>query len=187
MTLDTYIVHLNSGPDCAGTRRPDGTCLPPRGAITVSVDGSAEAAPRPDREALANEPESVLILGDLNIGGPPSGRGNPGYEDIVAILKSPDDLWTSARPREDGYTFDCLVNNTASDCDYQNRIDYIFVATDRTLTNSPHLVRVAKEVSREFPGLRSRFEVLRATRSRGGALRRPRPVARVKVLERRRK
>jgi hypothetical protein len=90
-----------------------------RGAITVSVDGSAEA-PRPDREALANEPESVLILGDLNIGGPPSGRGNPGYEDIVAILKSPDDLWTSARPREDGYTFDCLVNNTASDCDYQN-------------------------------------------------------------------
>jgi hypothetical protein len=62
----------------------------------------------------------VLILGDFNIGGPPSGRGNPGYEDIVAILKSPDDLWTSARPREDGYTFDCLVNNTASDCDYQN-------------------------------------------------------------------
>lgn len=145
VTLDTYIVHLNSGPDCAGTRRPDGTCLPPWGDNGERRRGQL----RQLREQIVKHSRTsrnpVLILGDFNIGGPPSGRGNPGYEDIVAILKKPDDLWMSARPRENGYTFDCLANNTASDCDYQNRIDYIFVATDRTLTNSPYLVRVAKK------------------------------------------
>lgn len=148
VTLDTYIVHLNSGPDCDGTRLKDGSCFPPwrdngerrRGQLRQLRDQIAK------HSRTSRNP--VLVLGDFNIGGPPSKGGNPGYKDILAILRNPDDLWMSARPRENGYTFDCRANTTAalSGCDYQNRIDYILAATDPSLTNSPYLVTVSKKL-----------------------------------------
>ena len=131
ITLDTYVVHLNSGGDNRERRK-----------------GQLQELRQHMHRMSSGSRNPVLILGDFNIGGPPSGRGNSGYDDIFAILKSPDDLWMSARPRENGYTFDCFANNTAaaqSDCDYQNRIDYMFAATDSSLTNSPYLVRVSKK------------------------------------------
>lgn len=38
----------------------------------------------------------VIVMGDFNTGGPPSCCGNAGYDDIMAALGSPRDLWLEA-------------------------------------------------------------------------------------------
>jgi endonuclease/exonuclease/phosphatase family metal-dependent hydrolase len=132
VTVDTYVVHLNSGGDNRARRR-----------------GQLEQLAAKIAENSRTSGNPVVVMGDFNIGGPPSFQGNPGYDDIVSILRNPQDLWLSSRPREDGFTYDCSLNNVAaaSDCDYRNRIDYIFAVTDPALTNSPYLITVAKQSS----------------------------------------
>lgn len=147
VTVDTYVVHVNSGPDCDGARAADGSCVP-----SYRDNGERRRLQLLQlREQIAKNSRTsgnpVLVMGDFNIGGPPTYNGNPGHEDILRALGDPDDLWTTARPRESGYTVDC-VRNTAlraaeKGCRYRERIDYLFVVTDPALTNSNYVVKVA--------------------------------------------
>jgi hypothetical protein len=90
-------------------------------------------------------------MGDFNIGGPPSNNGNAGYSDIMDILEKPEDVWMKAHPNEKGFSIDCRVNNVArsmsDNCDYQERIDYIFILTDAKFTNSPYLLKITDKQS----------------------------------------
>lgn len=125
ITVDTYVVHLNSGGSNVSVRRKQ-----------------LQQLARKIRENSRNSGNPVIVMGDFNIGGAPSYRGNDGHEDVANILKRPKDLWLEVRAGEDGYTFDCLANNTTSGCDYQNRVDYIYHVTDPYFTNSPYMVKI---------------------------------------------
>jgi endonuclease/exonuclease/phosphatase family metal-dependent hydrolase len=126
VTVDLYLVHLNSGKYNVARRRLQLQQL--RDAIMKYSRGSGNP---------------VLVIGDFNIGGPPSNNGNAGYDDIRRVLREPDDLWISARPRDDGYTIDCVANNI-EECDDRERIDYMFVPSDPELTSSRYLVRLSR-------------------------------------------
>jgi endonuclease/exonuclease/phosphatase family metal-dependent hydrolase len=129
ITLDTYVVHLNSGADNDRRRRLQLRQL--RGKV---IELSRESG------------NPVIIMGDLNIGGPPSDNGNSGYREIRSILRRPKDLWLEAWPRNNGWTDDCTQNSfgDGSSCSGGARIDYILVVTDPALTSSPYLVTIAK-------------------------------------------
>ncbi len=91
----------------------------------------------------------VLVMGDFNIGGPPTCTGNPGYGDIMQQLGSPRDLWLEAHPTSGGFTIDCQENRTLQKkepgCKARERIDYIFLMTHPYFTNNPYAVRVRPE------------------------------------------
>ena len=129
ISLDTYVVHLNSGGDNYERRRLQLWQL--RRKIIELSRGSGNP---------------VIIFGDFNIGGPPSNNGNLGYPEIRGILQYPKDLWLEAWPRDTGWTDDCTRNSFGggSSCGVGARIDYILVVTDPALTSSPYLVTVAK-------------------------------------------
>jgi endonuclease/exonuclease/phosphatase family metal-dependent hydrolase len=91
----------------------------------------------------------VLVMGDFNIGGPlPENNppGHDGYNDILNILYSPQDLWLNTNynsPSETGYTTGCGVySGDANGCNGKERIDYIFSVTHENLTNSPYQIVV---------------------------------------------
>lgn len=88
----------------------------------------------------------TFMVGDFNIGGPPSFNGNAGYTDIMDVLGNPRDLWFEAHPTENGYTYDSNDNSLAeADCGRpcRERIDYIFLLTDPSLTSNVYEVQVA--------------------------------------------
>jgi endonuclease/exonuclease/phosphatase family metal-dependent hydrolase len=81
----------------------------------------------------------VLVLGDFNIGGPPSCQGNESYGSIMSALGNPRDLWLENRAHDNGYTVDCERNSVLQSqehCSYHERIDYMFAVTDPALTNA---------------------------------------------------
>lgn len=125
--LDCYIVHLNSGGENRERRKMQLWEL----AIKMG-------------ELSKNSGNPVIVMGDFNIGGPPSNKGNDAYVDIKNALRGPEDLWMRTHPTEDGFTDDCPGNtiNKNNGCSGSQRIDYIFVVTDKQLTNSPYLVKV---------------------------------------------
>jgi endonuclease/exonuclease/phosphatase family metal-dependent hydrolase len=139
VSVDTYVVHLYA-----------------------ESDGCDRSCRREELEQLANQVASlsqrsgnpVLIMGDFNIGGPPTYNGNTGYADLMDILRNPRDLWLEQHDA-DGFTYDC-EENTLLDCepgDLSQRIDYVFVMTDPLFTNTkyqiiipePNDVRLLKE------------------------------------------
>jgi endonuclease/exonuclease/phosphatase family metal-dependent hydrolase len=128
ITVDAYIVHLNSGGGNRERRKKQLQQL----ASKISTLSSKSGNP-------------VIVMGDFNIGGPPSYAGNAGYQDIMNILKSPQDLWMTAHPKSNGFTYDCQNNTVAksSGCRGQERIDYIFAITNSAFTNSRYVIKVA--------------------------------------------
>jgi hypothetical protein len=82
-------------------------------------------------ERSANSGNPVLVMGDFNIGGPnptaESCEGNPGYGDIMDVLRNPRDIWLEAHPNKSG---------TTKAGGSSQRIDYIFVLTDPYFTSS---------------------------------------------------
>jgi endonuclease/exonuclease/phosphatase family metal-dependent hydrolase len=131
VTLDVYNVHLSSGGKNRAMRKKQARQL--AGKI---------------KQLSSRSGNPVIVLGDFNIGGPPTFKGNAGYADIMSILGNPRDLWRETHPRDAGYTYDCTRNRIAAlqGCGSvkQKRIDYIFVITHPSLTNSRHEVRIAK-------------------------------------------
>jgi endonuclease/exonuclease/phosphatase family metal-dependent hydrolase len=128
VTLDTYVVHLNSGEENVERRRLQLIQL--RDTIT---------------ELSGQSGNPVIVMGDANIGGPPSGNGNPGYSEIETALGRPIDIWMAAWPRFNGWTDDCTRNTFGgSSCNAGARIDYLFAITDPALTNSPYGITVRK-------------------------------------------
>ncbi len=82
LTLDVYVVHLNSGTENGAAR-------------------TAQLAQLADRiRALsATSGNPVFVMGDFNIGGPlpvSNPPGHPGYQEIIDVLGNPRDLWFSA-------------------------------------------------------------------------------------------
>ena len=107
VTLDVYVVHLHS----AG-------------------DGCDPCCRKQEMEELrffiaahsARSGNPVIVMGDFNIGGPPSCCGNSGYEDILEALGNPEDLWLKLNTCGDelithcGILQDCAVENQTCDC-----------------------------------------------------------------------
>ena len=103
LSLDTYVVHLNSNAgDPSGIADAGGSC---------SCSSCGTRSP-----ALAGSGNPVIVIGDFNIGGSPSYNGNRGSNDIERMLRSANDLWMDAWPRFDGWTYDCASNRLASGC-----------------------------------------------------------------------
>jgi endonuclease/exonuclease/phosphatase family metal-dependent hydrolase len=128
ISVDTYVVHLNSGGDNYERRRLQLWQL--RRKIIELSRGSGNP---------------VIVMGDFNIGGPPSNNGNLGYPEIRSVLGYPTDIWLEAWPRYNGWTDDCTRNSFGgSGCRVGARIDYVLVITDPALTSSPYLVTVRK-------------------------------------------
>jgi endonuclease/exonuclease/phosphatase family metal-dependent hydrolase len=133
LSIDTYVVHLNSNVGdpaaIANARR--------RLQLQQLRDKIAELS--------RGNGNPVIVMGDFNIGGPPSRNGNSGYDAIRSTFTTPDDIWLEAWPRSNGWTNDCASNQLASGCsDEGERIDYILVPTSPRLTSSRFVVTVAK-------------------------------------------
>lgn len=109
--IDAYIVHLSPGHLNSAQRKRELESL----SKLIAAKSPARANP-------------LLILGDFNIEGPP--HAGPEYSNIVSLLGSPRDLWLDDYSADPGYTFDCVANAVAAKkpCDYQARIDYIWIA-----------------------------------------------------------
>jgi endonuclease/exonuclease/phosphatase family metal-dependent hydrolase len=150
VTLDVYIVHLHAGVDGC-----DQDCR--RDELALLTDKIAENSGR------SGNP--VFVMGDFNIGGPPSCGGNCGYDDIRTSLSNAKDMWIDAHPCGDppcnqcdvapfnppcqpfcgagcpsstlGHTNDLTVNPLA---DGEDRIDYIFAITEPPLATSAYTV-----------------------------------------------
>lgn len=126
LTLDIYVVHLNSGNTHGSARKAQLIQLADR-----------------IREFSRTSGNPVFVMGDFNVGGPNpqvNPPGNSGYEDIIDILGAPRDLWLSANALADpseGYTTGCgLFASDPNGCLGKERIDYIFHVTDPDLTNN---------------------------------------------------
>ena len=128
LKVDVYVVHLSPGRQKAGERKRELAAL----AKLVAVKSSASGNP-------------VLVLGDFNVAGPPHAGGE--YRAILQALRKPRDLWLANNPSDPGFTYDCLANAVAAlrDCDYQARLDYLLIVTDRSLSNSDYQVNLDKE------------------------------------------
>ena len=128
ITLDVYNVHL----------------------LAEGADGCDEACRREElqelrQQIIANSRRSgnpVIVMGDFNIGGPPSCTGNRNYQDIMQVLDNPRDLWLENHPALPGFTADCVNNSllrrvsSGGSCQHQERIDYIFIVDSPALSNS---------------------------------------------------
>jgi len=126
--VDAYVVHLSPGRRNSEQRRRELEAL----SKLVAAKSSASGNP-------------VLVLGDFNIEGPPNVGGE--YGTILGLLGNPRDLWLEDNPTGPGYTYDCWANAVAElrGCDYQARIDYLWVVTNRGLSNSDYEVSVSKD------------------------------------------
>ena len=117
--IDVYVTHLYS--KGSGSNACDQECRYKQ----------LQQLARGIHERSANSGNPVLVMGDFNIGGPnPTAdrcNGNPGYGDIMEVLRNPRDIWLEAHPNESGTTH---VGKT------EQRIDFMFVLTDPYFTNS---------------------------------------------------
>jgi len=106
VTLDVYVVHTHSfGDGC------DRCCH--KEQLLELAEFIRTHSPR------SGNP--VIVMGDFNIGGPPACCGNPGYEDITAILGSPRDLWWEAHPCGDPVRLFC--GDPIAECDHKRPAD----------------------------------------------------------------
>jgi len=123
-TIDAYVVHLSPGRQQAKERKRE------LGALTKLVSAKSLGSGNP-----------VIVLGDFNIAGPPDTGSE--YSTILEELGHPRDMWLVNGSSDSGFTYDCISNATAAlrGCDYQVRIDYVWVVTDRALTSSEFRVR----------------------------------------------
>ena len=128
LKVDVYVVHLSPGRQKARERKRELAAL----AKLVAAKSSASGNP-------------VLVLGDFNVAGPPHAGGE--YSAILQALRNPRDLWLANNPSDPGFTYDCLANAVAAlrGCDYQARLDYLLIVTDRSLSNSDYQVNLDKE------------------------------------------
>ena len=149
LNVDIYVVHLNSN---AGDPSP-----------------IADARRKLQLEQLRDKiielsrgtGNPVIVMGDFNIGGPPSNNGNAGRQDILRALWSSKDVWMEAWPRYNGWTYDCSTNGLASGCaDRGERIDYILVPTEPALTSSRYVVTIAKRADANVVRWRTELERL---------------------------
>jgi endonuclease/exonuclease/phosphatase family metal-dependent hydrolase len=124
--VDTYVVHLSPGRQNASQRRRELEALSKLVAAKSSTSGNP-----------------VVVLGDFNIEGPPAVGGE--YGTVLRLLGEPRDLALEDARTDPGYTYDCLGNALAAmrRCDYQARIDYVWVVTNRGLSNSDYEVKVS--------------------------------------------
>jgi endonuclease/exonuclease/phosphatase family metal-dependent hydrolase len=124
--VDTYVVHLSPGRQIAQQRKRELEIL----SKLIATKSSASGNP-------------VVLLGDFNIAGPPKVGGE--YGTIRRILGEPRDLWIEDSGTDEGYTYDCFSNALAAlrGCDYQARIDYIWIVTNRGLSNTDYEVGIS--------------------------------------------
>lgn len=167
ITLDVYNVHL----------------------LAEGADGCDEACRREELQELRQQiyfnsrhsGNPVIVMGDFNIGGPPSCAGNRNYQDIMQALDNPRDLWMENHPTLPGFTADCAINSllrrvsSGGSCQYRERIDYIFVVDSPLLSNSeieivarqPRDIQVARILGPDGPvsdhfGLDATLEIRRS-------------------------
>jgi endonuclease/exonuclease/phosphatase family metal-dependent hydrolase len=133
LSVDTYVVHLNSNvgaPIAIAAARRKLQLEQLRDKIIELSRGTGNP---------------VIVMGDFNIGGPPSRNGNTGHWDILRVLRFSKDVWMESWPRYNGWTYDCAGNRLASGCDERGeRIDYILIPTEPALTSSRYVVTIAK-------------------------------------------
>jgi len=138
--VDVYVTHLYSKGE--GSSRCDQQCR----------YGQLQQLARGIHERSADSGNPVLVMGDFNIGGPnPTTRtceGNPGYGDIMDVLRNPRDIWLEAHPNQRG---------TTEIGDSHKRIDFIFALTDPYFTNSTRQLVISrpesvKLIDWEMPG-----------------------------------
>lgn len=134
LSVDVYVVHINSGGNNHAVRKKQ------LNQLATKIQELSRSSGNP-----------VLVIGDFNIGGPPptvAPPGNPGYEDIMEALHDPRDLWLEANPAaepETGYTTGCWIySGDASGCDGRERIDFIFLLTHPDLTSNPFQIVIAE-------------------------------------------
>jgi endonuclease/exonuclease/phosphatase family metal-dependent hydrolase len=129
--VDIYVVHVSSG---SGNRNKRKNQL-----IQLA---------KKIHQLSRNSGNPVIVMGDFNIGGPPTYKGNSGYRgQILKYLRHPEDLWMKTNPASPGYTYDCTHNKTARDqgCNSRKRIDYILTLSDPYFTNSPYKILLNKK------------------------------------------
>jgi endonuclease/exonuclease/phosphatase family metal-dependent hydrolase len=139
VTVDVYVLHTYGNKECN------------EACHAAELEMLAEKIH--ERSATSGNP--VIVMGDFNIDGPPAELDAEDtisglqYETVIREkLRSPTDLWLENHPGDFGFTKRC--NKAIPNCWYFNyneadptrRIDYIFVATDPYLTNSPYEVIV---------------------------------------------
>ena len=124
VAVDAYVVHLSPGHRNSEQRRGELETL----SKLIAAKSPASGNP-------------VVVLGDFNIEGPPHAGAE--YGTILRLLGEPRDLWLDGTLTGAGYTFDCFSNAMAAmrSCDYQARIDYIWIVTNRRLSQSVYQVR----------------------------------------------
>jgi len=106
VTLDVYVLHTHSfGDGC------DRCCH--KQQLLELEDFIRTHSPR------SGNP--VIVMGDFNIGGPPACCGNPGYEDITSVLKTPRDLWWDANQCGDPVRLFC--GDPIAECDHKRPAD----------------------------------------------------------------
>lgn len=150
LSVDVYVVHLWS--DMDGDRREDRREQLHKVAAKISLLSRDSGNP-------------VLVMGDFNIGGPPTFHGHKGYDDIMRAFRTPRDVWHEFHRTGAGYTVDCIENATKSEddasCDYQERLDYILVMTSRNFTRHPYdvVIKDARVVRQHLPSPGQRYFV----------------------------
>jgi hypothetical protein len=83
VTIDVYVLHLHAASDGC-----DRCCREEELQELVEfIEAHSPCSGNP-----------VIVMGDFNIGGPPTCCGNQGYEDILTALRNPRDLWWEAHP-----------------------------------------------------------------------------------------
>jgi len=123
LKVDVYVVHLSPGRGKSAERKRELAAL----AKLVGARSSASGNP-------------VFVMGDFNIAAAPRAGGE--YSAILQELRNPRDLWLANNPSDPGFTYDCLTNALAAlrRCDLQTRFDYLWMVTDRSLSNSDYQV-----------------------------------------------
>lgn len=140
LAVDYYVVHLKSGPETSSISQ--------RKVELERLRDDIE-------EQSASSGNPVIVMGDFNIGGlnmnslaGDTCEGNEGYEDIMEVLGNPRDIWLEAHGSDgvEGATVDGNTNSLAKD-DEHKRIDFMFVVTAPSLTNSSYDVVVSNPSS----------------------------------------
>lgn len=129
--FDLWTVHLEAGSDGC-----DDDC---RWEQATDLGSAVELfSGTPDK---GQKGRPVLIVGDLNTGGPmsaaerPPFAGNGGYENVVVdALRKPRDLWLELDGGAAGYTYDC-ASNSIPKCKYRERIDYMLLPEDKRIVH----------------------------------------------------
>ena len=127
LKVDAYVVHLSPGRQNSEQRKRELETL----SKAIAEKSSASGNP-------------VLVLGDFNIAGPPVAGSE--YATILRQMGHPRDLWLENGAPDSGFTYDCFGNAVASlrGCDYEARIDYVWIVTDPRLSQSDYEVNASQ-------------------------------------------